>query len=245
MLNGWTILAVALGYLGLLFAIAFYGDKLALKRGHGQARPIIYALSLAVYCTSWTYFGSVGVASRTGFDFLPIYIGPIIMLAVGWPLIQRIAELAKRQNITSIADFIAARYGKSQGLGALVAVIAVIGVLPYISLQLKAVSSSLETLLTNSRGLSQSIVDVPVANDLALMVTITMAVFTVLFGTRHIDATEHQDGLIMAIAAESIVKLLAFLIVGAYVTFVHVRRRRAAGARKCRSRHLGALHARV
>lgn len=219
MLNGWTILAVALGYLGLLFAIAFYGDKLALKRGHGQARPIIYALSLGVYCTSWTYFGSVGVASRTGFDFLPIYIGPIIMLAAGWPLIQRIAELAKRQNITSIADFIAARYGKSQGLGALVAVIAVIGVLPYISLQLKAVSNSLETLLENSRGLSQTMVDVPVVNDLALMVTITMAVFTVLFGTRHIDATEHQDGLIMAIAAESIVKLLAFLIVGAYVTF--------------------------
>ena len=86
MLNGWTILAVALGYLGLLFAIASYGDKLALRRGHGHARPIIYALSLGVYCTSWTFFGSVGEATRSGFDFLPIYIGPIIMFAAGWPL---------------------------------------------------------------------------------------------------------------------------------------------------------------
>jgi len=219
MLNGWTILAVALGYLGLLFAIASYGDKLALRRPHGHARPIIYALSLGVYCTSWTFFGSVGVAAKSGLDFLPIYIGPIIMFAAGWPLLRRIAVLSKRQNITSIADFIAARYGKSQGLGALVAVIAVIGILPYISLQLKAVSGSLETLLTNSRTLSPSHFDVPVINDLALMVTITMAIFTVLFGTRHIDATEHQDGLIMAIAAESVVKLLAFLLVGTYVTF--------------------------
>jgi len=219
MLNGWTILAVALGYLGLLFAIASYGDKLALRRGHGHARPVIYALSLGVYCTSWTFFGSVGVATRSGFDFLPIYIGPIIMFAIGWPLLRRVAELSKRQNITSIADFIAARYGKNQGLGALVAAIAVIGVLPYISLQLKAVSNSLETLLASSRGMSPTVFDVPVVNDLALMVTVTMAVFTILFGTRHIDATEHQDGLMMAIAAESVVKLLAFLIVGAYVTF--------------------------
>ena len=132
MLNGWTILAVALGYLGLLFAIASYGDKLAQRRPRGHARPIIYALSLGVYCTSWTYFGSVGLAAKTGLDFLPIYIGPILMFAIGWPLIRRIAVLSKRQNITSIADFIAARYGKSQGLAALVAVIAVIGVLPYI-----------------------------------------------------------------------------------------------------------------
>ena len=160
------------------------------------------------------------MATRSGFDFLPIYIGPIIMLAAGWPLLRRIAELSKRQNITSIADFIAARYGKSQGLGALVAVIAVIGVLPYISLQLKAVSNSLETLLDNSRGLSPDRVRRAGDQRPGLMVTITMAVFTVLFGTRHIDATEHQDGLIMAIAAESVVKLLAFLIVGAYVTFV-------------------------
>ena len=220
MLGGWTILAVALGYLGLLFAIAFYGDKLTVRHGHGNARPVVYALSLAVYCTSWTYFGSVGLAARSGLDFLPIYIGPIIMLAAGWPLLRRIAVLAKRQNITSIADFIAARYGKSQGLGALVAAIAVIGVLPYISLQLKAVSNSLETLLERSQSLPQAAFDVPVLNDLALMVAFTMAVFTVLFGTRHIDATEHQDGLIMAIAAESVVKLIAFLIVGAYVTFV-------------------------
>jgi Na+/proline symporter/signal transduction histidine kinase/CheY-like chemotaxis protein len=219
MLNGWTIVAVALGYLGLLFAIASYGDRVAERRPRNHARPIIYALTLGVYCTSWTFFGSVGLAAKSGLDFLPIYIGPIIMIAAGWPIIRRIADLSKRQNITSIADFIAARYGKNQGLGALVAAIAVIGVLPYISLQLKAVSTSLETLLAKSSGLNSSLLDVPLVGDLALVVTITMAIFTVLFGTRHIDATEHQDGLMMAIAAESIVKLLAFLIVGTYVTF--------------------------
>ncbi len=106
------------------------------------ARPLIYALSLGVYCTSWTYFGSVGIASRSGFDFLPIYIGPILVFAFGWPLLQRIAEIAKRHNIASIADFLAARYGKSEALGALVAAIAVIGIIPYISIQLKAVSQS-------------------------------------------------------------------------------------------------------
>ncbi len=219
MLNGWTIVAVAIGYLGLLFAIASWGDRQAEKRPRGAGRPFIYALSLGVYCTSWTFFGSVGLAAKSGLDFLPIYIGPIIMIAVGWPLIRRIAQLSKAQNITSIADFIAARYGKNQGLGALVAIIAVLGVLPYISLQLKAVSTSLETLLADSSTLSSSLLNVPVLSDLALIVTITMAVFTILFGTRHIDATEHQDGLMAAIATESVVKLVSFLIVGGFVTF--------------------------
>ena len=117
MLQSWMIIFVGLAYLGGLFAVATWGDRPANRRKPGSARPFIYALSLGVYCTSWTYFGSVGIASRSGFDFLPIYIGPILVFALGWPLLQRIAEIAKRQNIASIADFLAARYGKSEALG--------------------------------------------------------------------------------------------------------------------------------
>lgn len=219
MLNGWTVIAVAFVYLGLLFAIASYGDRLAKNKQRGQGRPILYALTLAVYCTSWTFFGSVGLAAKSGFDFLPIYIGPILMLAIGWPVLKHIAILSRRQNITSIADFIAARYGKSQPLAALIAFIAVIGIVPYISLQLKAVSSSLTTLLAASSDPGAQAAVTFLFGDPALLVALAMAAFSVLFGTRHIDATEHQAGLMLAIAAESIVKLVAFLLVGLFITF--------------------------
>ncbi|MGI9483842.1 MAG: NahK/ErcS family hybrid sensor histidine kinase/response regulator [Hyphomicrobiales bacterium] len=219
MLTSFTIVGVALAYLGVLFAVASYGDRMARQHGRIPGRRLIYTLSFGVYCTSWTFFGSVGLAAQSGLDFLPIYIGPILMLAVGWPLIQRIILLAKKHNITSIADFIAARYGKSQMLGALVAVIAVIGTVPYIALQLKASTASLEAMLTVSRETSGLTGLVPFSIDLALLVAIVMAVFTVLFGTRHIDATEHQDGLMAAVAMESLVKLGAFIIVGLFVTY--------------------------
>jgi Na+/proline symporter len=149
MLQSWMIFFFGLAYLGGLFAVATWGDRPANRRKPGSPRPFIYALSLGVYCTSWTYFGSVGIASRSGYDFLPIYIGPILVFALGWPLLQRIAEIAKRQNIASIADFLSARYGKSEALGALVAAVATIGVVPYISIQLKAVSQSLQTMITD------------------------------------------------------------------------------------------------
>src|SRR5579885_884935 len=142
MIRGWAILALSLGYVGLLFALAYFGDRLAKARGPTRGKPVIYALSVAVYCTSWTFYGSVGLAARTGYDFLPIYIGPILVFALGWPLLARIIRISKAHNITSIADFIAARYGKSQVLAAAVTIVAVIGTLPYIALQLKAVSSS-------------------------------------------------------------------------------------------------------
>ena len=214
MLQGWVVVAVALGYIGLLFVVASYGDRV---RELGRSRLLIYPLSLAIYCTSWTFFGSVGLASRTGYDFLTIYVGPILRIGLGAPLIMRIVRLAKAQNITSIADFIAARYGKTQAVAATVALIAIVGTIPYIALQLKAVSSSLSTILTHvatSTGTEQ-----PVLGDIAMFVALSMAAFAVLFGTRHIDATEHQDGLILAVAAESLVKLFAFLAVGVFVTY--------------------------
>jgi Na+/proline symporter/signal transduction histidine kinase len=217
MLQSWVVIAVALGYIGLLFLIASYGDHMRRHGRMGRSRLLIYPLSLAIYCTSWTFFGSVGLASRTGFDFLTIYVGPMLMIGLCWPLIARIVRLAKEQNITSIADFIAARYGKGQAVAASVALIVIIGTIPYIALQLKAVSASLSTILAH---LSHDTTQMQsVLGDIALFVAFAMATFAVLFGTRHIDATEHQDGLMLAIATESIVKLFAFLAVGAFVTF--------------------------
>jgi Na+/proline symporter len=216
MLQGWIVIAVALGYIGLLFVVASYGDRTRRFGREGRWR-FIYPLSLAIYCTSWTFFGSVGLASRTGFDFLTIYIGPMLLIGLCSPLIVRIVRLAKAQNITSIADFIAARYGKAQTVAATVALIAIIGTIPYIALQLKAVSSSLATILVPIGPASGTMQ--PVFGDIALYVAVAMAIFAVLFGTRHIDATEHQDGLMLAIATESIVKLVAFVGVGVFVTF--------------------------
>ncbi len=217
MLQGWVVIAVALGYIGLLFLVASYGDRIRRLGRDSRARLLIYPLSLAIYCTSWTFFGSVGSASRSGYEFLTIYIGPVLMIGLFAPMIARVVRLAKAQNITSIADFIAARYGKSQAVAATVALIAIIGTVPYIALQLKAVSFSLETIIAHSMPTAE--VGRPLLGDMALYVALSMAVFAVLFGTRHIDATEHQDGLMLAVAAESIVKLLSFLAVGIFVTF--------------------------
>jgi Na+/proline symporter/CheY-like chemotaxis protein len=217
MLQGWIVIACALGYIGLLFVVASYGDRTRRFGRVGRSRLFIYPLSLAIYCTSWTFFGSVGLASRTGYDFLTIYVGPVLVIGFCSPVIMRIVRLAKTQNITSIADFIAARYGKAQTVAAAVALIAIIGTIPYIALQLKAVSSSLTTILVHIGPASGAMQ--PILGDIALYVAVAMAIFAVLFGTRHIDATEHQDGLMLAIATESIVKLVAFVGVGVFVTF--------------------------
>ena len=165
MLQGWVVIAFALGYIGLLFVIASYGDHTSRFGRTRRWRHFIYPFSLAIYCTSWTFFGSVGLASRTGFDFLTIYLGPILMIGLCTPLITRIVRLAKAQNITSIADFIAARYGKAQTVAAAVALIAIIGTIPYIALQLKAVSSSLTTILVHTGPASGAMQ--PVLGDIA------------------------------------------------------------------------------
>src|SRR3954462_403636 len=214
MLHDWGVIAAAFGYIGFLFFVASYGDRLSLLQ-RGRASALIYPLSLAIYCTSWTFFGSVGFATRTSTDFLAIYLGPILMVGLCTPLLRRVIQLAKSQNIISIADFIGARYGKSQAVAATVACIAIVGSVPYIALQLKAMASSLETILSEDKAFS----GIPIIGDIALLVTLAMAVFAVLFGTRQTDATEHQHGLMLAVATESIVKLGAFLPAGAFVTF--------------------------
>ncbi len=218
MIAGWAVILTALLYLCGLFAIAHYGDTRGRRFVVESARPAIYALTLAIYCTSWTFFGSVGLASSHGLDFLPIYIGPILVIGLGYPFVLRVVRLAKSQNITSVADFVAARYGKSEKVAAMVAIISVVGAAPYIALQLKAISNSLTTVL-DSLAAGHAVVGAAPNGGVALGVAIVLAGFAMAFGTRHIDATEHHDGLVLAIAAESVVKLLAFLCAGAWVTW--------------------------
>ena len=220
MLNTPVILVVSFAYLGLLFAIAYYGDKRADAGRSIVARPSVYALSLAVYATSWTFYGSVGRAAETGVGFLPIYLGPTLMFALGWVVLRRIIRIAKANRTTTIADFIASRYGKSTLLGGLVTVIAVIGIVPYISLQLKAISDTFSILPEYPEIVSSTELDPgSLFADKGLYVALVLAAFTILFGTRKLDATERHEGIVAAIAFESVVKLAAFLCVGLFVTF--------------------------
>jgi Na+/proline symporter/signal transduction histidine kinase/CheY-like chemotaxis protein len=216
MTPGWLLIGLALAYVGALFALAWLGDTVSRRRARtGQTkvgRPFLYACSIGVFCTSWTFFGSVGLAANSGYNFLPVYLGAIIAFALCSPLIQHIVRVAKSQNLTSVADFISARYGKSQGVAATAAIIAVIGTLPYIALQLKAVIFSVDLVLGPG-----ALAKLPLPIDPALGVAILLAVFSIMFGTRHIAVTEHQDGMMLAVAVESIIKLVAFLAVGLFI----------------------------
>lgn len=208
-LSSGLIAIVALAYMAIMFAIAFYGDRRSAPLPP-RVRAWVYSLSLAVYCTSWTFFGAVGQAAEQLWSFLPIYLGPILLLVLAPWVLQKMVMISKQENITSIADFIAARYGKSQTLAVVVALICLVGVLPYIALQLKGIVLGVDLLIgagADTMGTR--------AQDTALI----LALFTIVFGTRNLDATEHHRGMVLAIAFESLVKLLAFLAVGAFVTY--------------------------
>jgi len=220
MLQGWVVVVTSFAYLGLLFAIAYYADKRADQGRSVIASPYIYSLSLAVYATAWTFYGSVGRAASDGVGFLPIYLGPTLMIALWWVVMRKILRISKQNRITSLADFIASRYGRSALLGGVVTIIAVIGIVPYISLQLKAVSNSFTIVLRYPEIIMPTTVGtVPILQDTALWVALILALFTILFGTRHLYSAEHHEGMVAAIAFESLVKLLAFLAVGVFVTF--------------------------
>ncbi|MDL4861469.1 hybrid sensor histidine kinase/response regulator [Halomonas elongata] len=214
MFAGWLLIVVSLLYVAVLFAIAWRGDRLARARGATRRRPIVYSLALAIYCTSWTFHGAVGQAATSGWSFASIFVGPILTLLLFWPVLAKMIRVAKHQNVTSIADFIASRYGKTQSLAAFASLVALIGTLPYIVLQLKAVSTSF-SVLTSEADITRA----PLFGDTAFYVALVMAAFAILFGTRHTDATEHHEGLIHAVAFESLIKLVAFLTLGAYVTW--------------------------
>ena len=202
----WLIVVASLVYVLLLFGVAYYGDRRAARGRTLVANPWIYALSIAVYCTAWTFYGSVGRAASGGFEYLTIYLGPTLMFALGWVVLRKMIRISKVNRLTSIADFISSRYGKSHLLGGLVTIIAVIGIMPYISLQLKAVASSFVVLLDYpqvGRYAAASGSLLPLLGDTALWIAALMALFAILFGTRHIDAAEHHQGLVAAIAFES------------------------------------------
>jgi Na+/proline symporter/nitrogen-specific signal transduction histidine kinase len=220
MLQGWVIVVASFAYLGLLFAIAFYADKRADQGRSVIASPLIYALSLAVYATAWTFYGSVGRAAADGVGFLPIYLGPTLMALLWWFCLRKMIRISKANRITSLADFVASRYGKSAALGGLVTIIAVLGILPYISLQLKAISNSF-TILAQYPAIEMpdKVGPVSILQDTAFYVALILASFTIAFGTRHLDVSERHEGMVAAIAFESIVKLVAFLAVGLFVTY--------------------------
>ncbi len=216
-MNGATVFFTAIGYVFLLFLIAWWGDRKRRPFSSGRGRAVVYALSLAVYCTSWTYYGSVGLASEHGLDFLPIYIGPILVVGLGAPFVARIANLARAQNLTTVADFVSARYGKSQPVAAVAALIAVVGSAPYVALQLKAIAPTV-LMVVDSTDRARLTSNTP-STWFYLAVSLLLAGFAMAFGTRRINPKEHQDGLILAIAVELIVKLFAFLAVGAFVVW--------------------------
>lgn len=212
-LSSGLIATVALLYMAVLFAIAFYGDRRRAPLSP-RVRAWVYSLSLAVYCTSWTFFGAVGQAADQLWSFLPIYVGPVLLMLFAPWVLQKMIMISKQENITSIADFIAARYGKSQALAVVVALICVVCVLPYIALQLKGIVLGVNLLIgagPDSTGIR--------AQDTALIVSLVLALFTIVFGTRNLDVTEHHRGMVLAIAFESLVKLTAFLAVGIFVTY--------------------------
>ncbi len=220
MLSADFVIATAVGYVGLLFVLAYFGDRRARSNKKSFLHsPAVYTLSISVYCTSWTFYGAVGNAARSGLEFLTIYLGPTIVFVGWWFLLRRLVRISHRQRITSVADLLSSRFGKSNRLAVLVTCIAVIGIAPYIALQLKAVTSSIQAVAGASefgQGSLAGIDDV----GLAFGVAAGMALFTILFGTRHVDAKEQHHGVVAAIAFEAVVKLTALVAVGIFVVYV-------------------------
>lgn len=220
MLSTGLIVLVASLYLGGLFLLAFVSDRRA-ERGAASfvSSPIVYTLSLAVYCTSWTFYGAVGSAARSGLEYLTIYLGPTFVLMGWWFLLRKLVRISKAQKITSIADFISARYGKSALLSALVTVIALIGVTPYIALQLKAVAASFDALGAAQTWVPHTVGDRGIFADTGFWVAVCMATFVILFGTRNVGADERHPGVVAAIAFESIVKLLSLGAIAVFAVY--------------------------
>ncbi len=205
------VIAVAIGYLLLLFAVAWLVERGSSRASRLSRSSLVYTLSLAVYCSSWTFNGGVGRAAQSGLDFLPIYLGPTLAFCLGPFLIRRMLRISKANKITSIADLIGARFGRSAGLAALVTIIAVIGLVPYIALQLKSIASGVEALSAGSGH--------PGNFDAALVAAVILTVFAMLFGSRSIRPGEHHPGMVVAIAVESLFKLLSLTVIGLFVGY--------------------------
>lgn len=220
MLSVDSVLLTALAYVALLFGLAFAADRLAKAGRLGLVQsPIIYTLSISVYCTSWTFYGAVGSAARNGIEFVTIYLGPTLVFIGWWYLLRKMVRIGRTNRISSIADLISSRYGKSNALAVLVTVLAVIGTTPYIALQLKAVTSSFQIVSNASAGAGLGIAVGGGQDVTALWLAAGLAAFTIVFGTRNIDANERHPGVVAAIAFEALVKLVALLAVGIFVVW--------------------------
>ncbi|CAM3524968.1 ATP-binding protein [Flavobacterium gelidilacus] len=205
-----VLIIILLIYLGFLFFIAHWAEKKGNIKWTNNS--YIYSLSLAVYCTAWTYYGSIGVAANSGLSFLPIYVGPIIIIPAWIIILRKIIKISRVNKIASIADFISLRYGNSRFLGAIVTLVSIFGILPYIALQLKAISETFHIVTkTNSSSL--------IFNDTTTYVAIALALFASYYGTRYVDASEKRKGIVTAVAMESVLKLVFFVMIGVYVTF--------------------------
>ena len=211
-MNNFALITIIIIYLAVLFFIAFFAEKK--KQSKWVNNPYVYTLSLAVYCSAWTYYGSIGIAANSGINFLPIYLGPVIAAPLWIIVLRKVIRISKQHKISSIADFISLRYGNNRFLGALVTVICLFGTLPYISLQLKAVSETFEIMSDNTSYVSTTVID-----DSTFYVALLLAIFAAFFGTQNTDASEKHKGIIASVAFESILKLVFFLIIGIYVTF--------------------------
>ena len=210
-----VLVAVCCCYVLFLFAVAFAADRMALQGHKAWLRsPLIYTLSLSIYCTAWTFYGAVGSAARNGFEYLTIYLGPTLVMVSWWWLLRKLVRIGRTQKITSIADLISSRYGKSSLLAAGVTILAVIGTTPYIALQLQSVTLSFSVFAADASDITPDSL-----GTLALWLSLGLALFTVLFGTRNLDAKERHDGVVMAIAVEAVVKLVALLSVGIFVVW--------------------------
>lgn len=217
-MDSGIVLFASLIYLLLLFAIAIYGNKMTRTGRSIVNNPIVYALSLTVYCTVWTFYGSVGRAADQGLSFLPVYLGPTIAAPVIYMILRKIILISKKQHITSIADFVSSRYGKNTFIGVLTTLVILLGIIPYISIQLKALGLSFE-LITSGQNQNEFWDGSAFYRDKVNYFTILLALFTILFGTRNLDPNERHEGLITAIAFESIIKLIAFLACGIFVAY--------------------------
>ncbi|MDX5420660.1 MAG: sensor histidine kinase [Hymenobacteraceae bacterium] len=211
-MNYWLVIGVSFLYLALLFGLASWAERRSASGKSLVSNPYIYALSMAVYCTAWTYYGSVGRAASGGLEYLAIYIGPTLMAPLWWVVLRKIIRICKVQRITTMADFISSRYGKNITLGSIVTLVCVLGIIPYISIQLKAIASSL-SILTGRVG------EVEAFPDTSFFIAIGLALFTIVYGTRHVEATERHEGMVTAIAFESVLKLVVFVAAGVFVTY--------------------------
>ncbi|MDN3617937.1 sensor histidine kinase [Polaribacter undariae] len=211
-MNSFTLISIIIIYLAVLFYIAFFAEKK--RQSKWVNNPYVYTLSLAVYCSAWTYYGSVGIAATSGIHFLPIYLGPVIAAPLWIVVLRKIIRISKQHKISSIADFISLRYGNNRFLGALVTVVCLFGTLPYISLQLKAVSETFEIMSDETSYVSTSIFD-----DSTFYVALLLAIFAAFFGTQNTDASEKHKGIVATVAFESVLKLVFFFIIGGYITF--------------------------